>query len=187
MWNDKQTIITLTSTLIGFILGVVLLVWPPYKAAGATYSKIKALELRIQNTPMAVSAFQNLAQELEILSNKYDNELKIIPDNGKVTNLMEELSREIDGINILDLTFTTGSASALTSKEYGTIDAMPLKVEMISTFDEVFSLVQQTENMRHLVRISSLLIERSKEYEDIVSATIGLEAVYHEPSEAEGK
>jgi hypothetical protein len=68
--------------------------------------------------------------------------------------------------------------------------ALPLTVDMVARFDAVFALLRAAESQEHLVRVSSVNMEASRDDAQavpLVTASVRLEAVFEPLRAQEGR
>ena len=97
-----------------------------------------------------------------------------------MSRIVQALSLEVDGLRVLDQSFTAGTTSMKPPKDGFAVQ--PLAVTLHADFDSIFSVVQNVESMNRLVRVSSIRLTRSESAADstapALEAAIGLHAMY---------
>jgi Tfp pilus assembly protein PilO len=180
MANDRGTILTALTVAGGCATAFFGFAWPNYRAAGSISREIAHLEQRIATSEEQHVSLDALATRLAEATATYETTLREIPAVADMAGLMRSLTREADkdAGPVYEQTLTFGRPAADPLVDGGSISILPLTVDMRSQFGPVFELLATAENMSRLVRAASLVIERSKESEDHLVATVRLEAVY---------
>jgi len=182
MRNNRKTLVIAACIVLGTAAGFFVLAWPEYRRAAATNTRVQAIRDRISRSAEETEVVRGLAQDLIDTRRRYENELKHIPAQPGMADLMTALSVPVDGVDVVDQTLTVGSGGPVAQVEDESLHALPLTIDMIATFDLVFDVLKTAEDMNRLVRVASVRIERDGERADLVSATIELEAIYEVPA-----
>lgn len=169
-----------------------LFIWPGYREAVAVHRNVMKLQARIAGLSDANRQVTQLGQQVEELRRKVSQEYKTIPPSPEVAELIRKLSLPVDGVSVVDQTFTAGTAEEVPTGDKSPIKSLPLKVEMTATFDSIFALVRAAESMNQLMRISSLKVickrdEKTSDLAPVLSASVGLEALFDPPQLEEGR
>jgi Tfp pilus assembly protein PilO len=190
MNEHRHLIFAIAGGVLILLLGGALLVWPNYRKTREIRQEIAELEEKISDLAGHTGTVERLADELAVARARVDSELKVIPKTADVAGLMRRLSLPVDGRTVLDQTFTAGNACDAAPGESFTERSMPLTVDMQARFDSVFALICAAERMDRLVRVSSvrLAAERSDAGPTVpmLTASVGLEAIYDAPAVEEG-
>ena len=189
--QDRNHKLLAAACAVGILTaGGAALVWPAHQERHVILDEIHSLEGRLQDLDGLTRDVENLGHELNVLQRRIEDDLKVIPDQPNVAQIMRKLSLPIDGVSVIDQTFTAGgSADAVVGSEYAE-RAVAVTVDMKATFDSTFALIHATERIDRLVRVSSVHLTANREPDDPVvptlSASIGLEVIYEPPHEMEG-
>ena len=182
MPTDRRMVIGMS--VIGAIAAAasVLFIIPNYREARTLHRQIADLQRRAGTLVTRSEVVDKLAHEVQLASEHAANDLKSIPDSPDVAGLIRKLSLPIDGVTVIEQTFTAGTpGEAIVGGEHSAM-AMPLAADMYATFDSIMALINKAESMSRLVRVASvrLLCKRDEQKTDVplLSASIGLEAVY---------
>jgi hypothetical protein len=170
--------------------GGAALVWPAHKERRVILDEIHSLEGRLRDLDGLTRDVEDLGRELNVMQRRIEDDLKLIPDEPNVAQIMRKLSLPVDGDSVIDQTFTAGgSADAVIGSDYAE-QAVAVTVDMKATFDSTFALIHATERIDRLVRVSSVHLTANREPDDpavpTLSASIGLEVIYEPPHEMEG-
>lgn len=181
MATDRGSILTGLLVVAGTAGAFLGFAWPNYREASAITQQIAHLERRIATSDEQHISLDALATRLSVAQSEYEGALREIPATPDMAGLMRTLTLEIDRETVHDQTVTFGRPSVDPTIEDGTINVLPLTVDMIAHFEPVFELVSRAEGMDRLVRVASILLERSKDSEELLEATVRLEAIYEGP------
>jgi len=181
---NHKTILAVGGMIALFVLGVAFLVWPAYRQAHRINSQTQELIRKSDRLEDDTSVVKELAERLQQLRRRIEEDLKTVPNEPRVAEMMRRLSLPVDGVTVRDQTFAAGEPKPASQQADIPFKAIPLTVELDASFDAVFSLLRATEQSPQLVRTRSLHIERKSEKDDNtisknwLRATISLEAVY---------
>lgn len=175
MQSDRTLLFMMPAVLLGVGLTVGLFIWPNYRAAEACEREVADLYVKIETLEEQARMLDQLQDDLAQHNARIENDLKQMPESADLASLMRKLSQDVDRVTVLDQTFTAGSATELlaaksegsaaasgaTSATNGTVGdatvmAMPLTVDMESTFDAVLALIRNAETLNRLVRIANV-------------------------------
>jgi hypothetical protein len=200
MTDRRHLLLTGSISLLVVVLGCVVLVWPARREARRTSAEIVRLERKIESLADAADAVERLTDELAQVRHHAAEQLKGIPDSPDVAGLMRKLSMPVDGRNVLDQTFTAGSAHPAASGDEFSEQAMPLTVDMQASFDSVFALLCASESMDRLVRVASVHLVSARVADQpgsrsvqerpddrMLMASVGLEVIYEPPITGEDR
>lgn len=171
----------LFGTFVLSVLFVCFFIVPNYKSAEQATAESGNLEVRIQQLELRQVEVEKMRSDYQDLKNQMNAECKHVPSTSDMSQIVQALSLEVDGLNVLDQSFTSGMASMKPIGEG--FSAQPLAVTLHADFDSIFAVIQNVESMNRLVRVSSIRMTR-KESEANVSApaleaSIGLLAMYN--------
>ena len=210
MSTDRQIALGAVGLLLLVAAMAWLFIWPGYREAASVRGQVITLRAKIAGLGDEHQKVTELAEQVDQARRRITLEYKAIPDSPEVAELIRKLSLPVDGVTVMDQTFTAGAAEDLLTSRRGddqgpaanaqesyrlsgiqpdsTLKAMPLKVEMTATFDSIFALMRAAESMDRLMRIASLKVickrdDHTSELAPMLNATVGLEAVYEPPPE----
>lgn len=170
---------------------ILLFIWPNYRAVAANSDEVQRLSARHQSLEHRAREVAQLEANLARLRQRIETEFKQIPQNPDTADIMRRLSLPVDGVTVKDQTIKTGAQGEAIIGGKSTVQSLPLTVDMESTFDSVFALIRAAERMQRLVRVSAVRIQckRDKDQSEppIVSASIGLEAIFDPPVAAKNQ
>lgn len=186
MVGDRSAILTGLTVLAGTAAAFFGFAWPHYRTAGAINGEIAHLERRIATSDEQHVSLDALASRLSDAKSRYASSLREIPGAPDMAGLMRALTLDQSGNRDIEQTMTFGRPGPDPAVNDGSINILPLTVDMTSRFDPVFEVIATAEGLARLVRVASVLIERSKESPELLDATVRLEAVYEgTPAEEE--
>jgi len=176
-------------TAAGILLaGGAMFAFPPYKERHAIGAEIADLETRIQDLDGLTEEVQVLAEEYTDLRGGLEQDLKAIPGRPGVSEIMRKLSLPVDGMTVLDQTFTAGGAGdAVIGAEHAE-QAVRVSVEMDATFEAVFALIHAAEKLDRLVRVGTVRLSAARDQDDslpMLTASVGLDVIYKPSSSKE--
>ncbi len=185
MLSNRQLALALVGLVILAAVGAALLVWPNYQKAREIDEEIARLHEEIKVVSIRNQALARLARKVNRATELRDAECKRIPPSPEIAQLVEFLSREIDGRGVRDQRSTAGDpVSAVIGEQVGVL-ATPLTVDMEATFDSVFRLIRAAETTDRLIRVGRVRIYRDRDEKTdgspFVQASVGLELVYEPP------
>jgi Tfp pilus assembly protein PilO len=182
--NRSLTMAVLCALAVSAAVGW-FVIRPNYREMFALQGRIAELDTKIAGLEENTRAVEQLAGEVEQAQRRMESELKVIPVAPDVADLIRKLSLPVDGVNVVDQTFTAGTSNELDLGEAGTVTCMPLSVDMAATFDSVFALMRASESMSRLLRVSSVKVVCKREAKEdradgvpVLEASLGLQAIY---------
>lgn len=179
--TDRTSICAMGAVLFVCLVVLAFFAWPNYGRAAQIHDEIDRLHNRIDRLSEETEEVQALAQQLDERKQIVGRDLREIPPTPEIEKLIRQLSLRIDGYRVVDQTFNTGQESTFERVSDGTIGVLPLTVGMIADFDSIFALLRATESNQRLIRLVSVRMERDPEYENLLTTTIGVEAVFSQP------
>ena len=183
MSSRRHLAFAIMSLLAVVGLGAVLLVWPSYREASRHNRRTLLLHHKGQNYDAQARRIATLTKQVEKTTHRMKTEQKTIPETPDIADLMRRLSMPVDGIHVLDQTFTAGDPRNAVPGGDLPVLVQPLTVEMVARFDAIFALMRLAESMDRLLRVSSISIavDRTNTQDTVASATIVLESVFDPP------
>jgi len=205
MRNSRQMILSVGGVLGAVALAMVFLVLPNYREARAVRAQAEDLRARSATLNVRQQAVERLAEEVRLAKEHAASDLKIIPESADIAGLIRKLSDSIDGVNVVDQTFTAGTPGEAIIGGNSTAMSLPVSADMRATFESVMALIRKAESMERLVRVSSVQLackreepkagvgapnSRSSEYGSpvpLLTASVGLEVIYDTLEKPAGK
>lgn len=188
MRTTKQMTMGVLAVLVALGLVTAMFILPNYREARDVRTQVKDLQARVTTLESRTHAVDQLAEEVRAAREAAATNLKAIPETADVAGLIRKLSDPIDGMNIVDQTFTAGTAGPAIVGDDTPAMALPVVAEMHSTFESAQAMIRKAEMMRRLVRVSSVRLQckRDDQKADIpvLVASIGLEVIYSAPETA---
>lgn len=172
----------IAGTLIAAGMAAAMFIWPNYREASAVRSQVAHLASRMEAHDGHVAAVELLATEVQRAQDRAERELKLIGAGPDVAALIRHMSSEIDGVHVMDQTFTAGKSASAPVAGADNFMIQPVMVEMRGRFAAVMGLISRVESLGRLVRVSSVRIGCDRATEDgsspEVQAAVCLEVVY---------
>jgi Tfp pilus assembly protein PilO len=185
----RKTILAVGGMVALLVVGVAFLAWPAYRDALQIRSQTQQLLEKSQRLQGDTRVVTRLAERVRNLRTHVERDLKVIPDEPRIAEMMRRLSLPVDGITVRDQTFAAGSPKPASTQHEVPFNAVPVTVELDASFDAIFSLLRATESTPQLIRVHSVHIERSAEEgksqvpSDWLHATLSLEAIHRSEEE----
>ena len=187
--------------VVGATAGVMwFVICPNYREVSTLRKQVDELNVKVDGLQSHRNLVDHLTAEVAEARERSQTQFKTIPDAPDVPDLIRKLSLPVDGVNVVDQTFTAGTANDLDLGKTGSVRLMPLTVDMAATFDSVFALMRSAESMNRLLRVSSLKVAvkptgkdgdgRAGDDVPVLEASLGIEAMYAPeigPSAEEGR
>jgi hypothetical protein len=136
-----------------------LFIIPNYREARAVRSQVSDLQARVSTLETRKRAVDELEHDVLAAREVAASKLKSIPETADVAGLIRRLSDRIDGVNVLEQTFTAGTPGPAIigeERDSGSVQALPVAADMQATFDAVIALIDNAERMNRLVRVGSV-------------------------------
>ncbi|MHC5022330.1 MAG: type 4a pilus biogenesis protein PilO [Planctomycetota bacterium] len=192
MSSSRHLLMAIAAFLLIVATGGMLLVYPNARETRAINSRTAELEKKIRDLTGPKKRVERLADQVGESRRRIERDFKVIPDSPDMAGLIRNLSLPVDGRNVRDQMFTTGNASPAIPETTSTALAMPLMVEMKGAFESVFALLQAAESMDRLVRITMVRVSTNRAQQGdpevpVLSATIGLDAIYESVASEEAR
>ncbi len=170
----------LLGTFVLSTLFVCFFIVPNYKSAKLSANESTNLESRIQQLELRQAEVESMRSDYQNLIKQVETECKYVPSSPDMSQIVQALSLNVDGLKVLDQSFTSGTLSS--KRIEGEFSVQPLAVTLLADFDSIFSVIQSVESMNRLVRISSIRVTRKEAEADAstpaLEAVIGLYAMY---------
>ncbi len=175
-------------TFVGIlVVGGAALVWPALNKRSSVIEAVADLNRRSAGLSSTTSEVEALARQVQAMGDRVRDDFKQIPDQANLADVMRTLSLPVDGQSVADQTFTAGTpGDALTDAAGGAMHLriMPLTIDMQATFESVYAVLEATESMPRLIRVSSLHMNFKRDpktehvQRPLIEASLGLEAVF---------
>ena len=154
--------------------------WPNYAKASGLSANADALDQKIGRLEDAEADVKMRKASLEQLQSEHDSICLHVPDRPDVANLMNHLSMGVDGVAVLDQTFTVrGTPDSIGDDRF---EVLPLVVELETNFSNAFDVIRRVEALDRLVRVTSVRMSRDlsamERGELAITAAVGLDVVY---------
>ena len=154
--------------------------------AATVRHQVADLRTKIERLSDQNHQLMQLNQQVEQLQRHVSTDYKTIPASPEVAELIRKLSLPVDGVSVMDQTFTASSAEEVAVGGKSPLKSLPLKVEMTATFDSIFALVRAAESMNQLMRVSSLKVickrdDKTSDMAPMLNASVGLDALFDPP------
>ncbi len=170
----------LFGTFVLSVLFVCFFIVPNYQSAEHASTESSLLEARIQQLELRQVEVEKMRVDFQEIKRQVKEECKLVPSSPDMSKIVQNLSLEVDGLKVLDQSFTAGSTS-LKAPEFG-FSVQPLAVTLLADFTSIYSVIQNAESMNRLVKVSSIRLTRKESEQDIaeplLEASIGLHAMY---------
>lgn len=186
MSDSRHIMLAIGLFLAVILLGGVGLIVPNAREVRDIRERVTDLTERSEGVEQTTEEVEQLSRMLAEARQTIETELKIIPEESGVTSMIRQLSLTIDRQTVLDQTFTVGSRTEPLPEAYPDIRAVPVTMEMKSTFGSVYAVLRAVESMERMVRLRTLRFRASdqprvNQYGDpIVETVLVLEAVYED-------
>jgi Tfp pilus assembly protein PilO len=194
MGVDRHRALSVAIPAAGFIAAAWFLAWPNHREASRLLHEAAVLERRTESFQGQTKALDTLKVRVAEAQARERQHTRLIPAQPEIAELMGTLSKAVPEDAIVDRTFNAGKSGPAVVGEAVPLEAMPLTIDMTSDFDSIFRTLQAAEAMSRLVRVSSLRLTRWMPEKDesadpldseLITATIGLEAIYEAPPKTE--
>jgi Tfp pilus assembly protein PilO len=170
----------LFGTFVLSVLFVCFLIVPNYNNAESASIESSKLEAKIQQLTLRQAEVETMRLDYQASKDHVNSNCKLVPASPDMSRIVQALSLEVDGLKVLDQSFTAGNTSMKTPMDGFSVQ--PLAVTLHADFDSIFSVIQNVESMNRLVRVSSIRLTRRESDADstapALEAAIGLHAMY---------
>lgn len=185
MSDKRHFMLSIGLFITVLVLGGVGLVLPNAREVHDIRDRIADLQSRSEGVEQTTAMVEQLSIMMTDAKQSIDAELKIIPEQSGVTAMIRELSLSIDSVRVLDQTFTVGSTIDPLPETHPSIRAVPVTMEMESTFDSIYAVLRAVESMDRLVRLRSMRIramgqQTNPQGDPIVETVLAIDAVYED-------
>jgi len=187
--NDRaHAVVTFGASGAGCVLTLLALAMPAWQESRDLRRESRELRHRCEQLRHEADEERRLGDRLEGMRLAAAASQRIIPQEPEVAAVMRRLSLPVDGVTVLDQTFSAGSDGPAVPGEEGSERVKPLTVDLIGSFESAMAIVHAAEAMDRLVRVASVRLEVTREQAERrerreegapeLTASIGLEVVY---------
>ena len=167
------------------VLGTVLLVGslvvvPDYRSCRDMDRAVVALRAKIAGLDSSSAQVRRLRRSVSIERAAKEATCRRVPGTPGVAELIRSMPCAVDGVEVIDRTFSAGGVIPVPGARDVPFDALPLAIELEGTFDSAFRILRHVESLDHLVRVSSVRLSRSSEREDLLQATLSLHVIFEQ-------
>ncbi|MSR17586.1 MAG: hypothetical protein EXS00_00195 [Phycisphaerales bacterium] len=165
---DRRLIVATTGGALALLAG--LWIVPNYLSATDIRAHSQRLDAQTSEYLAQRSALEQLQAEVLILRSEAQSNCRSLPESPQDSQLVDALARPVDGLNLSDQVVRLGelelhpSASANGSP----LERRRVRIEMLGSFDAVFSVLHAIDQERNVNRVTSV---------DIHPGAAGLSAV----------
>ena len=167
-------------TFVLTVLFSTFFIWPNYQNAKISFTEANGLEERIEQLERRQAEVNRLRIAINSIEAQIQQDCKSVPNSPDMSTIMQALSLDIDGVQVIDQSFTAGFAPKSVNENHFALQ--PLAVSMKADFDSVYSIIENVESMNRLVRVSSIRMTRREKEANVeqpfLEAAIGLHALY---------
>lgn len=156
--------------------------WPNYAEASRLTDASGTLDLKIGHLEDVEADLERRSRALVDLQAEQELACRQVPDRPDVADLMQHLSMGVDGDTVIDQTFTVRGRGV--RAEDARFEILPLVVELETTFDNIFDVIRRVEQLKRLVRVTSITMSCGdvdfKQSQPTLRASIGMDVVYEQ-------
>lgn len=160
------------------LLGSCVFVWPSFQRNRVIEANIAQLKDRLETGRTETKLLTEAQARLDGLADRFEHELKPLPDRADLHLLMKVLSEGISDLGLSEKETKVGPESTA-----GTKYKLELTIETSGDFEELFGLVRHIESLPRLLRIREIKLSSLEENKStgMVRAMIKLDAFYRYP------
>jgi Tfp pilus assembly protein PilO len=180
MTRQRAELFAFSALVLVVVAATFFFTWPNYAKGNALHEEMRGLSDKIGHLEDAERdvAFRRAA--LEQLREDHADACRNVPDRPDVANLMNHLSIGVDGVTVLDQTFTVrGTPDTAADDRF---EILPLVVELETSFGHTFDVIRRVEALDRLVRVRSVRMEGDMEtlndQSAMIKTSVGLDVVY---------
>lgn len=149
---------------------------PLHSRAGLLEADVDDLRERIAESSVPEARLDAARAERDrrrsmLVTEGFDRMSVGVPD---VAGVIRRLSLPIDGLRVLDQTFTAGRAGAAANDAPGTWEATPVQVELVGDWTAIHRLLELVDDLPGPVRTTALRMQRT-EFDGSSAARLELE------------
>lgn len=185
MSDSRHIMVAIGLFLAVLVLGGMTLVLPNAREVRDIRDRMANLQIRSEGVEQTAVMVEQLSRMMTDATRMIDSELKQIPEEPGIASMIRRLSLAIDGVTVLDQTFNVGTTAEPLPTTHPTIRAVPVTMEMKSTFESIDAVLRSIETMDRLVRLRSIRIRTVEDRvnhhgEPIIETALVVESVYEE-------
>jgi Tfp pilus assembly protein PilO len=170
----------LVVTIGGAAMLTWLFTWPQWQEGSAKLAQVVELERKIVDLAGAKETLDLATDRLRLAGERQSRECRKVPATADIAGLMQALSMVVDGRRVHDQTFTVADAP---SELVGRYESLPLQLEVVGGFDEIWDVLEKAESIPRLVRVSGLDISTTARGNEApgtqpLRAVLALDVVY---------
>lgn len=155
-------------------------IWPNWAEASDKARHADVLAEKVGSLDEAQRALEAATARLSDARSLKDSICLDVPASADVAGLMQRLALDIDGRHVRDQTFTVVDGPA---NETDRFKALPLRVEMESSFASVWEVLERIERLGRLVRVSGLDVvlanpDEPSDVDPTLQASLSLDVIY---------
>ena len=160
------------------LLGSCVFVWPSCQRNRRVEAEVAQLQHRLETGRTEMNLLVEAQARLDDLADRFESELKPLPDRADLHLLMKALSEGISELGLSEKETKVGPESAA-----GTKYTLELTIETSGDFQQLFGLVDHIESLPRLLRIREIKLSSLEEKAStgMVRAMIKLDAFYRYP------
>ena len=162
--------------------------WPQWQDGSSKLAQVVELERKIVDLSGAKVTLDQATDRLRLAGERQHAECRTVPATADIAGLMQALSMAVDGRHVHDQTFTVADAPSELSGRY---ESLPLQLEVVGGFGEIWDVLEKAESIPRLVRVSGLDISTTVRGNDApgtqpLRAVLALDVVYAPVQRPEG-
>lgn len=155
--NLKQITTCVYASAMVIALGLGLLHWRLVSNAHQDHAQVLS-EIAAMQQRLAVDTVH---QQLDVLENKLARQQAAVPSNREVAPVIETLARDLQAMGVKERSINSDPVT-----QTGPIIQTPLLVNFRSSFQTVFTWLEQLQQYDRLVRVERLILRRETTLND---------------------
>lgn len=180
MTRQRLELILFFAVVFAVLLTTAIFTWPNYARGNALQSEMRGLSEKIGHLDDAERDVASRRDALRELREDHAAACRHVPDHPDVANLMNHLSIGVDGVAVLDQTFTVRGTPDGAAEDRFKI--LPLVVELETSFSHAFDVIRRVEALDRLVRVRSVRMAGDMDTLNgngaMIKTSVGLDVVY---------
>lgn len=151
------------AVLLGWWIGLVLVgslavVWPRVQSYVRLTEEHAQLSIRVQMADDGAAAIERLERTLEKTRRRAQEKTKPIPDDPAVAGMIQDLSAQLDAMQMNEREITTGRPERLEKASL-----VPMSIVVHGEFPSVYEMIDWVESLPRLVRIARVHISTKRD------------------------
>ena len=180
MTRQRAELFTFILLVFAVLMATFFFTWPNYAKGNALHEDMRGLSEKIGHLEDAERDVTLRQEALQQLREDHAAACRNVPDRPDVANLMNHLSIGVDGVTVLDQTFTVrGTPDTAADDRF---EILPLVVELETSFGHAFDVIRRVEALDRLVRVRSVRMEGDMDALSgqgaMIKTSVGLDVVY---------